>query len=392
MRVLMVISQFHPIVGGAERQAQLLAEALLRKGAEVRVVTGRWLWGTRRNDIVGGIRVFRNFACWRMFGIRGLRALGGLFYMVSLGIYLVLHRREYDVIHVHQMLYPAFVCVLIGKSLLGKPVVVKTASSGLTSDIRQLKHFPSGALQLKYLLKEMECLVAVSRTSGKEFVDVGYPESRIEHIPNGVALPEGERREVSEMAKHVLTTTRLSREKGVDVLLRAWGCVLEQEKNLRLSIVGGGPLEQELRSLAQSLGLAPTVDFAGLTYDVGDSLRRADLFVLPSRTEGLSNALLEAMAHGIPCIATCVGGNKELLEWEGEAIPAGGYVLGKGGLLVNSEDVDGLSQGVVFLARNRDLRGEIGKRGRAHVRECYSIDRVADQYMNLYHRLLGRRS
>ena len=89
MRVLMVISQFHPIVGGAEKQAQLLGKTLIKKGVDVTIVTGRWVFGTPRNEIVDGIRVFRNFALWGMFGIKGLRTLGGLAYMLSLALHLL---------------------------------------------------------------------------------------------------------------------------------------------------------------------------------------------------------------------------------------------------------------------------------------------------------------
>jgi len=113
--------------------------------------------------------------------------------------------------------------------------------------------------------------------------------------------------------------------------------------------------------------------------------------VLPSRTEGLSNALLEAMSHGLPCIATRVGGNEELLESRQEPISPGAFAIGKGGLLVNSEDVEGLAQAILFLVRNQELREEIGRRAQAYVEENYSIERVADRYIALYQKLLNRR-
>jgi len=126
MKVLMVISQFYPIIGGAERQAQLLAKTLIKEGIRVQVVTGWWNLKTRRREIIDGIRVFRNFSFWGMFGIKGLRLLGALTYMISLAIYLLLHRIEYDIIHVHQVLYPAFMSVFVGKGLLKKHVLAKT--------------------------------------------------------------------------------------------------------------------------------------------------------------------------------------------------------------------------------------------------------------------------
>lgn len=125
MKVLMVISQFHPIIGGAERQAQLLAQTLIEKGIRVQVVTGSWRIRTPRKEIINGVQIFRNFSFWGMFGIKGLRPLAAVTYMVTLGIYLLLHRKEFDLIHVHQALHPAFVSTLVGKQVLQNPLSLR---------------------------------------------------------------------------------------------------------------------------------------------------------------------------------------------------------------------------------------------------------------------------
>ena len=392
MNVLMVISQFYPIIGGAERQAQLLAQKLMEKNIQVKVITGWWKFRTPRKEIINDVQLFRNFSFWGMFGIRGLRPLGALMYMVTLAIYLLLHRKEYDIIHVHQALYPAFVSVLVGKRCLGKPVIVKTASSGMTSDIKQLKQVPFGIFQLRYLLKNMDCLVAVSNAGGKEFNDIGFPEFQIEHIPNGVALPHDGKADYGQV-KRVITTARLSKEKGIDILLRAWTHVVRQEKNLKLIIMGYGPLEQELKMFSQSLGVGESVTFMGMIQNVMDYLKDVDLFVLPSRTEGLSNALLEAMSYGLPCIATKVGGNTELIgEDNHQEINPGKFVVTRCGLLVNPEDVEGLSEAMLYLIQNRAEREAMGNKGRQFIAKNYSIELVADKYIKLYQRMVSRES
>jgi glycosyltransferase involved in cell wall biosynthesis len=391
MKILMVISQFHPIIGGAEKQAQLLAETLIERGIRVQVVTGLWRMRTPRTEIINGIQIFRNFSCWGMFGIKGLRPLAAFTYMVTLGIYLLFHRSEFDLIHVHQALHPAFVSVLMGKQVLRKPVIVKTASSGVTSDINQLKQYPLGNFQLRYLLRNMQVLVTVSDIGGKEFNDVGFPLSQIEHIPNGVALPQ-EGKTTYGQVKRVMTAARLSREKGVDILIRAWANVVQQEKNLKLTIAGNGPLEGELKKLCQALGVAEFVEFAGMVQNANERLRDADLFVLPSRAEGLSNALLEAMSHGLPCIATNVGGNVELIGGDNhKKIMPGEFMTARNGLLVNPDDVDGISEAMVHLIRNRTEREEMGRKGRVFIGENYSIDLIADKYIALYERTLDRK-
>jgi hypothetical protein len=87
LKVLMVISQFHPIIGGAEKQAKLLANKLIKKGVSVTILTGWWKYGTPHREIVDGMIAFRNFSCWGMFGIKGIRILRGLIYMVTLSVY-----------------------------------------------------------------------------------------------------------------------------------------------------------------------------------------------------------------------------------------------------------------------------------------------------------------
>ena len=386
----MVISQFHPIIGGAERQAQLLAQTLIKKGIQVQVVTGWWKLRSPRKEIVGNVQVFRNFSFWGISRIKELRYLAALTYMATLGIYLLLYRREYDIIHVHQALYPAFISVLVGKRCLRKPVIVKTASSGVTSDIKQLRQVPLGNFQLRYLLKNMECLVAVSNAGGKEFNDIGFPESQIEHIPNGVVLPHDWKVNYVQV-KRVITTARLSKEKGIDILLRAWAQVVRQEKDIKLIVVGDGPLAETLKKLCYFLGLTESVEFTGMIENVTKYLRNADLFVLPSRTEGLSNSLLEAMSYGIPCIATEVGGNSELLESGNQRVLPEKYVIGGNGLLINPDDIEGLAKAILYLIRNRDVREGLGRRSRKFVQEKYSIDLVADKYIGLYqHMLEGR--
>ena len=391
MKVLMVISQFHPIIGGAEKQARILARKLIKRGVTVDIVTGWWKSGTARKEKIDGIQVFRNFACWGMFGIKGIRTMGGLIYMFTLGLYLLIHRREYDIIHVHQALYPAFVSVFVGKQVLGMPVLVKTASSGITSDFKLLKRFPLGNLQSKYLLKKMDCLVAVSRISGGEYQSIGFPESQIVYIPNGVEIPY-ETKDFTERITRVVTTSRLSEEKGVDVLLKAWAEVIRYEKELKLTIIGHGPLESELKILSQSLGIEKSVEFTGMVENVEAYLRNAELFVLPSRSEGMSNALLEAMSYGIPCIATNVGGNGELLGADDKKISSEGYLIARNGLLVNPDDLKGLSEALLYLLRHKEERAELGRRSRRFIKENYSINSIADRYISLYQSMLSKGS
>jgi glycosyltransferase involved in cell wall biosynthesis len=238
----------------------------------------------------------------------------------------------------------------------------------------------------------MDCLVSNSKVGGDEFKEIGFPESKIVFIPNGVEIPK-EKKILFEEAKLVMAVARLSLEKGIDVLLKAWAEVSALHPVLKLIIAGQGPLGSSLKELRQDLRLADSVEFVGSIPNLSEQWRNADLFVLPSRTEGLSNALLEAMSYGLPCIATNVGGNFELIaEDEQKKIMPGKFIIGRNGLLVNPDDVEGLSEAILYLIGNELERQEMGNRARLYIQENYSIDLIADKYIGLYQRMVDRKS
>lgn len=311
--------------------------------------------------------------------------------MFTLGLYLLIHHREYDIVHVHQVLYPAFVSALIGKGILRKPVLAKNGCTGLTSDIRCIRQFPFGNLQLKYLVKHLDFFIAVNEESISEFKGVGLPETRIQHIPNGVSVSVAKKRESGDVL-YVISTVRLDRQKGIDILLKAWAKVKAQEKVPRLLILGQGALESELKELAKFLGIVDSVEFVGLVSNPEDYLKKSSIFVLASRAEGMSNALLEAMCIGLSCIATNISGSRELIaENLKQPIEFGEFDIEKNGILINPDDVEGLYKAILFLIRSKRNREEVGKRGREFIQKNYSIDLVADKYIALYQSMLSKR-
>jgi glycosyltransferase involved in cell wall biosynthesis len=142
-----------------------------------------------------------------------------------------------------------------------------------------------------------------------------------------------------------------------------------------LSLVGDGPLRRELEALTGDLGLAGQVTFCGQVEDVSSRLAKADVFVLPSVAEGMSNALLEAMAHSLPCIASHIASNLELIRH------------GDNGWLVPPENAADLAQALASLVDDEALRSRLGQRARQVVDAEYSLDSVAQRYLALYRRL-----
>lgn len=188
---------------------------------------------------------------------------------------------------------------------------------------------------------------------------------RARGLPNGFAPPE---------AVVFGTVGRLSGEKDQRTLLQAFILARQQlpETPLRLVLVGDGPLKTQLEQQARDAGVAGEVWFAGARADIPDLLRSLDIFVLPSLGEGISNTILEAMACGLPVIATRVGGNPELVR-ENET-----------GALVPAADAPAMAQAILRYARAPELRTTQGQAARARIEREFSMRNMVDQYMGVY--------
>lgn len=147
---------------------------------------------------------------------------------------------------------------------------------------------------------------------------------------------------------------------------------------LKLAMVGGGPLHEEVRTLLERAGAAASAWLPGERGDVQEIMRGLDCFVLPSLAEGVSNTILEAMASGLPVIATRVGGNAELVEH------------GETGELVASDDDEALAAAIVRLAGDRDRVRAYGRAGRAAVERRFSMQSMVAAYRALYDRVLAQ--
>lgn len=202
---------------------------------------------------------------------------------------------------------------------------------------------------------------------------------QIEMIPNGVdtekfyPAPTNPERSSGLNQVRLLIVGRLVRQKGLDILFKA----MTQFTSTTLEIVGDGQAKNDLESLATTLNLNSRVHF--VNWLVREHLlghyHSADIFVFPSRAEGMPNVLLEAMASGLPVIATQIAGNEELVQ-DGET-----------GLLIPVEDVDALSQALSRLIADPALRRRMGAAGRARVERDYSWRHVAKSYLHLIQEL-----
>ena len=199
----------------------------------------------------------------------------------------------------------------------------------------------------------------------------GIDPALVQVIPNGVpdireAADGQSPRENGRF--RIGCVSRLSHEKGVDVLIEAFARVREHVPEAELVLVGDGAERQTLEKRATELGLADHIQFFGMRDDVAQLLTDLDLFVLPSRTEGLPLAVLEAMAASLPIVATAVGGVPQALR-HGEA-----------GVLVPPEEPEVLAQAIVRLAANGQHMAHLGSAARKEYEAHYAVSRMVDAY------------
>ena len=210
---------------------------------------------------------------------------------------------------------------------------------------------------------------------------VGISQKKVVTIQNGVdtsrfsADDRDKARRVmglSDATVAIGIVGRLDPVKGHKNLLQAFAQISHTGSSAVLIVVGGGPLQFEMSQLAVALGLGEKVRFLGERHDVPILLKGLDVFALTSIAEGISNTILEAMATGLPVVATSVGGNPELVEQgiTGQLVPAG--------------DTAALSAALLTYLRNPILRQLHGRKARQRAVERFSLDRMARQYENLY--------
>jgi sugar transferase (PEP-CTERM/EpsH1 system associated) len=222
---------------------------------------------------------------------------------------------------------------------------------------------------------------------------VGIPASRVSQIYNGVDAqrfrPAAAREPVPDCPFSdprlwvVGSVGRMQAVKDPLNLAHAFVRALELDpalaSTLRLVMIGDGPLRADVRALLEAAGVAHMAWLPGERADIAEQLRGLDCFALPSLAEGISNTVLEAMASGLPVVATAVGGNGELVEDE------------RTGKLVPSADPIALARAIATYARDRGAARAAGRAGRRRVEALFSLDAMVSRYQQLYDGLLAHR-
>ncbi len=256
------------------------------------------------------------------------------------------------------------------------------------------RHYPETKKPLKNLFNRLllvpvtNAFVAVSQEVRERLrVYEGIPSKYVRVIYNGIPdvpplSPEeraGLRQKFGFSEQDVVAAFvgRLDPIKNLPLFLKALYLARLKAPHLKGLIIGDGPEREKLTSLARALNLGEACLLAGFCPDGARVLQAADLFVLPSFSEGTSLALLEAMAGGLPAVATAVGGNPEIIK------------DGQTGFLVPSNDVPALAAALLILAEDRELRQKMGARARRLYLQRFTFEKMLSAYRNLYENMLS---
>jgi len=226
-------------------------------------------------------------------------------------------------------------------------------------------------------------IVTVSEFHKKWALELGIgDEEKVIAIPNGITeervIPKRQKSEIQkelnlEGKKVILFTGRLAPQKGLEYLLKAVPILVSKVNNsFVILVVGDGPLRDYLEELVRNLRIEQYVKFLGFRSDIGDLLNISDIVVLPSLWEGLSIALLEAMAAEKPIITTTIGSNLEVVK-DGESA-----------LLVPPKNSQELAYAIIKLIENPDLAERLARRAKERYKKYYTEDSMLEKYMNLY--------
>jgi glycosyltransferase involved in cell wall biosynthesis len=261
---------------------------------------------------------------------------------------------------------------LIAAAAARVPVVVATAHT--------CQEFPKHQILLRaqprLIAAAVDRYIAVSQAVARTLCE-GFqiPCRKIRIVHNGVSIAASEERHGVRKYPVALMTGRLSKEKGVEYLLRAAALV----PHLTVELAGEGPERASLEAKARELGIDDRVSFLGHREDVTDLLANCDVFVLPSLTEGLPVSVLEAMAASRPVIASEVGGNKEVV------------VHGETGLLVPPRDAAALADALRATVCDPALARQFGAAGKARVEQEFSDEMMVRRVTQIYNELLDSR-
>ncbi|HET9391883.1 MAG TPA: glycosyltransferase family 4 protein [Steroidobacteraceae bacterium] len=388
---------FPPEVGGTGVVAGSLSRGIAERGIPTVVITRQTEPPSAKVEQIERVRVRRISPGGRMKGA-GWKALPVMIgFLLRLTTLLVIEARRYDLVVISGMkiipLAAVPVCRLFGKAIiirlespfeLVEPISAEALGTmGLAGRLlpRVLRWFQRNAL------RGADQVVAISQEMESRVLEAGVPQERVRRIPNGIDMRKyspvsaQERTTlrsqlgIPQECTIVLFVGRLSRAKGVVLLIEAWPEIARRHPELRLLLVGSGEgswddCEEHVREFVRSHGMQETVIFAGRSDRAVQYMQAADMFLFPSEYEGFGLSVAEALSSALPSVLSTVGAAPELIEH------------GLSGFLFPPKNAPAMIEAVEECLAQRARWSEIGLAGREAMRP-YDLDRILDAYAEL---------
>ena len=351
MKVLQVMPEF--ALAGAEIMCENLIYGLKKIGADV-VVVSLYDYHSPITDRLeqNGVKVVY------------LNKKSGFDFSMYRKLRKTIKSEKPDVIHTHRYVME----YVIPASLFTKiPAKTHTVHNIASCEVGK------GLRALHKIFFKMFKVVPVALTELIQRSIVEEYKINVENVPvvfNGMPVDKYYKKSDYSLVKNILHIGRFSLQKNHKTLIEAFESVHKNHSNIKLNLVGAGELEEEIKTMVAQKGLLDAVNFKGLLDDVKEEMSKADVFCLPSNYEGMPMTIIEAMASGLPVVATAVGGVQDMIT------------DGKDGILCNNtpEDVAGALEKVI---ESEDLRETLGKNAIITSKE-YSSENMAKRYYDLY--------
>lgn len=378
MKIAMATEWFLPKPGGVAIHTYELSKKLVEMGNEVHVITSR----RKKISVTDKRHKFDGLTVHRLCGLK-YSSLDLLFNVFTPFKLKELFKEEkFDVVHGQHIFTPLpIAATTVAKIMHPRVECVVATSHSIYDPGKEELMVRIWRRPLKGCLGKADKLIAVNDTVAKAAAKI-VPKKKIVVVPNGIDTsvysPRTKKRDLNVKGPVVMSTGRLVRVKGFEVLIKSAREILNDFPDAAFVIVGGGKTKKELADLTKKLGLEKNVRLLGerKPSEIPGLLAACDVFALPSLKEAQPRALIEAMACGKPIVGTKVGGVPNTIE------------DGKTGVLVKPGNARQLANAIKGLLSNKKLSRKLGRNARRVAVEKYSWDKVAKQTYELYEQVL----
>ncbi len=392
MIVYFVCRYFYPYLGGNEKQCLNLAKGLKEfKGVDVRIVTDHF-----SNDLLNDEKIY-SIPIKRLNSISNLFYIGPhaiskkkqnlldriinrfrytfteYFFQLSVLIYLYRKRKNIDIIHFHQGSFTLVARLVM--NLIKKPIIIKDSTYDGLEILRYLTVIP---IPYKYYFQKINFIAISTQIKNNFITKYDISQDKIFLIPNGVDLTNVRRSDfIYQQCPKLLFLGNFwqGKIKGLDILLLAFAQVKNIFPDIKLIIAGSGNLDT-YKGIINQYSLQENIEFVGSVSSHFEIFKENPIFILPSRSEGMSNSLLEAMAYGLPCISSKVSGSTDIID------------DGLNGLLFDMGSVEGLVNCINNILNNPEKQEYFGTEAVKKINSSFKMEIIVQKYFELYASLI----